>query len=226
ETGGTMIITKKRDFQKLRENIKDCKSLFLLGCSGCATLCETGGEQQLIEMKEELEALGKEVTGKFVAETGCHALGTKTELKPFKNIFDKTECIVVMSCGAGIQTAVKLFEDKPVYQTNDTIFLGNMERLQFFDERCSLCGECILDKTGGICPMTACPKGILNGPCGGCKESKCEVNPDIECAWVRIYERMKKLGKLQELRETVIEAKDWSVSLKPRILVAREAKKK
>ncbi|MBI4685001.1 MAG: methylenetetrahydrofolate reductase C-terminal domain-containing protein [Nitrospirae bacterium] len=221
-----MIITKKREFKDLMENIKGYKSFFLIGCSECATLCGTGGEPELKSMKEVLEAEGKAVTGSFIAKTGCQVLGTKVELKPFKDAIDKAECIIVMSCGAGTQTAVELYEDKAVYPANDSLFLGNMTRLQFFDERCSLCGRCILDKTGGICPITACPKGILNGPCGGCKDGHCEISPDIKCAWVRIYERMKKLNKLQELCETTIEAKDWSAAQKPRTLIAREEKKK
>lgn len=221
-----MIITKKRDLKDLMENVKNYRSFFLIGCSECATLCGTGGDPELKAMKEALEAEGKSVTGTFVAKTGCQVLGTKVELKPFKEAMDKTDCIIVMSCGAGTQTAVDLYEDKAVFASNDSLFLGNMTRLQFFDERCSLCGKCILDKTGGICPITACPKGILNGPCGGCKDGHCEISPDIKCAWVRIYERMKKLDKLQELCEVTIEAKDWSASQKPRTLVAREEKKK
>lgn len=221
-----MIITKKRDFKELMENVKSYRNFFLIGCSECATLCGTGGEPELKAMKEALEAEGKSVTGTFVAKTGCQVLGTKVELKPFKEAMDKTDCIIVMSCGAGTQTAVDLYEDKAVFASNDSLFLGNMTRLQIFDERCSLCGKCILDKTGGICPITACPKGILNGPCGGCKDGHCEISPDIKCAWVRIYERMKKLDKLQELCEVTLEAKDWSASQKPRTLVAREEKKK
>ncbi len=221
-----MIITKKRDFKELMENIKGYKNFFLLGCSECATLCGTGGEPELKAMKEALEAEGKSVTGSFVAKTGCQVLGTKVELKPLKESVEKADCIIVMSCGAGTQTAVELYDDKPVYAANDSMFLGNMTRLQFFDERCSLCGKCILDKTGGICPVTACPKGLLNGPCGGCKDGHCEISPDVKCAWVRIYERMKKLDRLQELCETTIEAKDWSAAQKPRTFVAREEKKK
>jgi len=221
-----MIITKKRDFNELMEILKDYNRFFLLGCSECATLCGTGGEPQLKDLKDALEARGKEVTGTFVAKTGCQVLGTKTELKPYKDALDRADCIVVLYCGAGTQTAVELYEDKPVFPANDSLFLGNMTRLQFFDERCSLCGKCILDKTGGICPITACPKGLLNGPCGGCKDGRCEISPDIKCAWVRIYERMNRLGKLKELCEMTLEAKDWSKGQKPRTLIAREEKKK
>lgn len=218
-----MIITKKRDFKELMENIKNYNSFFLLGCSECASLCGTGGEPELKEMKETLEKEGKKVTGTFVAKTGCQVLGTKVELKPFKDAISDAECIIVMSCGAGTQTAVELYEDKPVYPANDTLFLGNMTRLQMFDERCSLCGKCILDKTGGICPITACPKGLLNGPCGGTNEGKCEVSPDIECAWVRIYNRMNRLNQLEEMRK-INEPKDWSAHRKPMALNLREKK--
>jgi len=218
-----MIITKKRDFKELMENIKNYNSFFLLGCSECASLCGTGGEPELKEMKETLEKEGKKVTGTFVAKTGCQVLGTKVELKPFKDAISDAECIIVMSCGAGTQTAVELYEDKPVYPANDTLFLGNMTRLQMFDERCSLCGKCILDKTGGICPITACPKGLLNGPCGGTNEGKCEVSPDIECAWVRIYNRLSRLNQLEEMKK-INEPKDWSAHRKPMALNLREKK--
>jgi hypothetical protein len=221
-----MIITKKKDFQELYENIKGYRSFFLLGCSECATLCGTGGEPELKELKEALEGLGKEVTGTFVAKTGCQVLGTKVELKPFKEAIDRAECIIVLSCGAGTQTAVELYEDKPVYPANDSLFLGNMTRFQFFDERCSLCGKCILDKTGGICPITTCPKGLLHGPCGGMKDGHCEVSPELQCAWVRIYERMKRLNKLDELREFIMEPKEWSKAQKPRSHYEKKEKAK
>ncbi len=216
-----MIITQKRNFEELMENIKNYKSFFLLGCSECSALCGTGGEPELKTMKEALEAEGKKVTGAFVAKTGCQVLGTKVELKPFKEAIAETDCILVMSCGAGTQTAVELYDDKPVYPTNDSLFLGNMARLQIFDERCSMCGKCILDKTGGICPVTACPKGLLNGPCGGTNEGKCEVSSDMECAWVRIYERMKRTGQLEEMKK-IIEPKDWSAHRNPMTLNTRE----
>jgi len=218
-----MIITQKRDRKQLLENVKDYNSFFLIGCSECATLCGTGGEPELKEMKELLESEGKKVTGTFVAKTGCQVLGTKIELKPFKEALDNTDCVLVMSCGAGTQTAVELFKDKPAYPTNDSLFLGNMTRMQMFDERCSLCGECILDKTGGVCPVTACPKGLLNGPCGGTNDGKCEVSPDIECAWVRIYNRLKEINRLDDMTK-ITEPKNWAAHKKPMTLNAREKK--
>lgn len=202
-----MIVTKKREFNRLKENIKKYRKVFLLGCSECAALCATGGEPELKAMKEVLESEGKEVTGIFAAKSGCQVLGTKLELKPFKEAIEKADCIIVMSCGAGTQTVAELYE-KPVYPANDSMFLGNMTRFQIFDERCSLCGECILDKTGGICPITRCAKGLLNGPCGGSQDGKCEISPHLPCAWQLIIERLSKIGELNKL-EDIMPPKNW-----------------
>lgn len=218
-----MIITKKRDFKDLMENLKNYKSFFLIGCSECASLCGTGGDPELAAMKETLEAEEKTVTGTLLPKTGCQTLGTKIELKKDKEACATADAIIVMSCGAGTQSAVEIFPDKPVFPANDSLFLGNMTRYQMFDERCSLCGKCVLDKTGGICPVTACPKGLLNGPCGGTDNGKCEVSPDIDCAWVRIYDRMKKTDQLEDFKN-VLEPKDWSANRKPATLNTREKK--
>ncbi len=219
-----MIITKKKDSKDFLESVKKHKKMFLMGCSECASLCGTGSDEAIQEMKEMLEADGKEVLGSMVPKTGCQVLGTKKELKAYKEALDEADCVVAMSCGAGTQAAVELFDDKAVYPSNDSMFLGNMTRFQMFDERCSLCGECIIDKTAGICPVTNCPKGLLNGPCGGMTDGNCEVSSDIKCVWVKIYERQKKLDSLDEMKET-IEAKDWSASQKPRIISTRDKDK-
>src|SRR4030067_880216 len=125
----------------------------------------------------------------------------KREFNELKSVKNKAYCIIVMSWGAGTQTAVELYEDKPVLPSNDSLFLANMTRLKVFDERCSLCGKCILDKTGGICPITRCAKGLINGPCGGSREGRCEVSKDIKCAWQQIYSRLTKLNLLNSLTE-------------------------
>lgn len=196
-----MIISTQKDISKIIGLLEGHKSVFLVGCSECAALCGTGDEAALQRMKEELEKAGKKVTGMIVAKTGCQVLGTKVELKRLKEAVEDAEVYIAMSCGAGAQTLVELFRDKPVYTANDSLFLGNMTRFRHFDERCSLCGECIINHTGGICPVTTCPKGILNGPCGGVKDGKCEVSQEIDCCWVRIYERLKAIGQEDKMKK-------------------------
>ncbi len=220
-----MIITQKRDRNTLLKNIAGYKRFFLVGCGECAALCGTGGQEQLDEMKELLTAHGKEVAGAHLAKTGCQVLGTRLELKRHKEAIDGADCIIAMSCGAGTQTVVELNADKPVYSASDSLFLGNMTRQQVFDERCSMCGECIVDQTGGICPVTACPKGILVGPCGGVADGKCEVSTDLPCVWITIYERMKKLDRLDEFRASIAPPKDWSKGARPHTRNAKEPKK-
>lgn len=219
-----MIITKKRALEDILQNIREYRRIFLIGCGECAALCGTGGQQQIDEMKELLTSHGKEVTGSHMAKTGCQVLGTKLELKQYRDAIDAADCILSMACGAGVQTVVELNEDKPVFAANDSMFLGNMTRHQVFDERCSMCGECILDKTGGICPITSCPKGILVGPCGGVADGKCEVSRDLPCVWIKIYERMKKLNKLDEFCSSIPSPKDWSRGAKPHARNAKEPK--
>src|SRR5512143_2711486 len=132
-----MIISKAKGNQAVLDILEGVQSVFLLGCSECASLCGTGSPEALKAMKETLEAQGKKVTGEFVAKTGCQVLGSKVELKPYKEAVDAADAILVMSCGAGTQAMVELYKDKKVYPANDTTFLGNMTRFQHFDERCS-----------------------------------------------------------------------------------------
>jgi ferredoxin len=218
-----MIISKSKEKQDVINMLDGVQSVFLIGCSECASLCGTGSPEALAEMKQSLEDIGKKVTGTFVAKTGCQVLGTKVELKGNKEEVEAADAILVMSCGAGTQSMVEVFKDKKVYPANDTAFLGNMTRFQHFDERCSMCGECIIDKTGGICPVTTCPKGILNGPCGGTNNGFCEVSPDIECAWAKIYARMERTGELDKMKE-IIPPKDYSKKLSPKVFVIEKKK--
>lgn len=218
-----MIISKQKDKESFFDLIKKYNSFFLIGCSECASLCGTGNEEAIKELTEFLQSKGKTVTGGMVPKTGCQTLGTKIELKKHKEACEAADAFIVMSCGAGTQSATEIFPDKAVYPANDTLFLGNMTRFQMFDERCSLCGDCIIGKTAGICPVTNCPKGLLNGPCGGMSNGNCEVNSEIPCAWVRIYERQKRLGNLDEMKE-IAEPKDWSAGHMPSKLYAKKDK--
>jgi len=219
-----MIVTKAKERADILETLKGIQKVFLLGCSECASLCGTGSPEALEDMKAFLESEGKTITGTTQAKTGCQVLGTKVELKGLKKETEDADAILVMSCGAGTQAMVEVFKDKRVYPANDTTFLGNMTRFQQFDERCSMCGECIIDKTGGICPVTTCPKGILNGPCGGTNNGMCEVSPDIECAWAKIYARMERTGELDKIRE-ILPPKDYSKKLSPKVWVIEKKKK-
>ncbi len=208
-----MIITKQKPFEVVLEELKDAESVFLVGCGECATLCETGGEDQVKEMAEKLESEGKKVAGSMMLDVGCHELDMKKQFRGQKDEVAEADAIVVMSCGAGTQAA-RAVTDKPVFPSNDTLFLGNILRYGNFEEKCSMCGDCILDETGSICPVTRCHKGILNGPCGGTNDGKCEVDPDKDCAWTLIYQQLEKEGRVEDMKE-YRPAKNWNTVLRP-----------
>jgi ferredoxin len=209
-----MIISKPKPFEEILTCLEGVERVFLVGCGECATVCQTGGEDQVTEMKAALETQGKQVTGYIIGESACHILNMKRELRKHKAEVDSAQALLVMACGAGAQTFSE-FMDKPVYTANDSMFLGNVVRFGQFAEHCSLCGSCIINDTGGICPVTNCAKGLLNGPCGGANHGMCELDSERECAWVKIYKRLEKLGQLDKMR-ILRPPKDYCTAEKPR----------
>ena len=199
-----MIITSAKDKQNLLTVLQKHHSVFLVGCGSCATACNTGGEKEVTDMQAFLQENGKTVTGWMVPEETCQQLLCRKELRVHNKEVEQAECLLVMSCGAGVQSIGVTIEDKPVYSALDSLFLGNIERVGKYSETCSMCGNCVLNKTGGICPVTRCAKGLLNGPCGGPSDGKCEVYPDKDCAWILIYNRLKARGELELLNEIAL----------------------
>jgi ferredoxin len=208
-----MIITKQKPFTEILAALEGRGRLFLIGCAKCATVCKSGGEEELWQMQEQLTASGKEVTGFIVIDEVCHMLRTGRDLRGRKEMVGEADALLVLACGAGVQS-VSSASDKRAVAGLDTLFLGNIRRLGQFEQKCSLCGECILTETAGICPVTVCPKGLLNGPCGGMQDGRCETDPDAECAWNQIYQRLQSQGTVENLRKPVAR-KDFSRMLKP-----------
>lgn len=217
-----MIITEQKPFEEIIGFLERSNAVFICGCSECATLCKTGGEEEVKQMKKRLEEAGKKVPGWVVLDPACHILENKKHFRENKAQLAKADSILVLACGNGVQ-AVSESIDKIVYPGVNTLFLGDIIRFGQFEERCQLCGECLLEKTGGICPISRCSKSLLNGPCGGSENGKCEIDPDIDCAWQLIIDRLSKRGELDRLKE-IIPAKDWSTSRDggPRKLNIRE----
>jgi ferredoxin len=217
-----MIITKPRDWERIRTNLADlgAKAVFVIGCGECATVARTGGEAEVLAAKSRLEAEGYSVTGWAVGAVTCHLGGTKLELRKHVKEVQAADAVLVLSCGAGVQTVAESVM-KPVFPGLESAFLGNVQRAGVFEERCQMCGDCVLDKTAGICPVTTCPKGLLNGPCGGMWNGMCEVLTDHECAHVKIRQRLAEQGRG---RKGVIAAKDYSAKRGPGFVNMRDKK--
>ena len=212
-----MILTQKKPLEELLDMLDGARTVALVGCGSCATACATGGEREIDELKAVLEARGMRVVATAISEYCCMHLKTRTVLKPV--IAADPDAVVAMSCGDGVQVIAQYCKC-PVYPSNNTLFLGESLKLGLFEEACRLCGDCMLGKTGGICPITRCAKSLVNGPCGGSRNGKCEVNPDKPCAWIEIYNRLVALGQEDKLGATR-EAKGYARVAHPRTVNIR-----
>jgi ferredoxin len=191
-------ITKLKPIEEILEDLGSDSAIFVIGCGTCATLCKTGGIDEVAAMADKLTSAGKLVTGTAVPPTGCDEV-TGEMRYAYKDALRSADVILVMSCAFGVQTAASQLK-KSVVPALDTLFMGKEEPTGRFSEICMQCGECVLADTGGICPVTSCHKGLLNGPCGGTDEGMCEVGNGRECAWTLIYNRLQSQGRLNRMK--------------------------
>jgi len=197
-----MILTEKKELKQVIESLEKDKNIFLLACNGCPESAETGGKKALDEMKQELAKAGKKVVGEALIDFLCNKVLVGMRLVRYQGALQKADGVLIISCGIGVQ-AVSDVVGKHVVPALNTISMGGFQGLWPSDERCEQCGECVLDLTGGVCPVTFCTKSLLSGPCGGTQDGKCEVDKDKDCGWHLIYERLKKVGKLDNLKKFI-----------------------
>lgn len=197
-----MIISQQKPLETILAALGESRAVFIVGCAKCATVCKSGGEEEVWQMQEALAAAGKEITGSIIIDEACHMLRVSRDLRGRQQMVDNADALLVMACGAGIQSVSAAVPKKTVAAL-DSMFLGNIKRFGHFEQKCSLCGDCILTETAGICPVTTCPKGLLNGPCGGMDNGRCETDSEAECAWAQIYTKMAATGSTINLTATI-----------------------
>lgn len=219
------VITTKKPFEEVLTALKKSKKIAIVSCGSCAAMCQTGGTEGAKEMADKLESEGFEVTTIIVPEEVCDNRVMKKDFRQIEEELKDTDAILTLSCGLGVASITEVLANKhpniPVFIGTNTEFMGMTERIGRFYMRCRGCGDCLLNETGGICPITTCAKSLMNGPCGGMVDGKCEVgNYERDCGWVLIYRRLKELGRLDlysKLRDPV----DWSESGHQREVVWR-----
>ena len=190
-----MLITKL----KSEEAIASLTSgkVFIINCHGCK---EVGfPEEEAKALEKRLADEGK-VVGTLTTDYVCNPTELALRLRAPMAKIAEADAVLVLSCGVGVQTISEVLEDKPVYACCDTIELPGFQGVTPLEYDCGQCGECFLNLTGGICPITACSKSLVNGQCGGSKDGRCEVDPDMECGWERIYRRLAQVGRLDALK--------------------------
>jgi len=206
-----MLISKQKPLEEILSYLEGDKSIFLIGCKGCAEGWGSGGEKQVAEMKNTLREKGKTVTGSVVVDMLCDGTLTRLKLRAYKKEVAAADSIMVLTDGAGVQTVAEVV-NKMVHPGCNTLSSGGAHAEWKEAERCLECGDCVLEFTGGLCPIARCSKHLLNGPCGGSQGGKCEVDPSIPCVWQQIVDHLAKLGRLDKL-ERLVTPKNWSVSL-------------
>lgn len=193
-------ITRQKPFSEVVQLLERFNRVFIIGCGTCATMARTGGRDEVLEMKNRLQETGKLVTGWTVIPTACDEMTGETA-RENEEAIKNAGCSLVMACALGVQRVNSYLNSKAVIPALDTLFIGMEETPGTFYEACAQCGQCVLGETAGICPLTACNKGLLNGPCGGTNNGKCEVDKEKDCAFTLIYRRLKEQSRLDLMRK-------------------------
>jgi ferredoxin len=205
-----MIVADKKPIEEIIEDIKNHKKVLVLGCNECVTVCEAGGKKEVGILASALRMYflnqGKEMK---IDEETLERQCDHEYLEEIRNIIDQYDAVVSIACGVGVQFMAEKYHSTPVYPGVNTCFMGATEERGLWTERCQGCGQCILSRTGGICPVSRCAKRVMNGPCGGSSKGMCEINKELVCAWQLIVERLKALGRFDEY-EDLSPIKDWS----------------
>ena len=207
-----MIVGEQKPLEEIKQLIADHESILVLGCGTCVTVCFTGGEKEVGILASSLR-MATQIDGnkKIIHEATVQRQCEWEFLDTVKDEIEGHDLILSLACGIGVQAIVERFPSATVVPGVNTTFLGIPEEHGLWTERCLACGDCILDRTAGICPIARCAKRLLNGPCGGSQNGKCEIDPELPCAWQLIYDRLKAQGRLYQMME-IMPAKDWSHS--------------
>ena len=187
-----MLITELKSRETL--NALASGKVFIINCHGCKEIYFPEKEA------DEFQASLENVTGILTTDYICNIENLPLRLNKYAAQIDAADTILVFSCGVGVQTVAEYLPGKKVCAACDTYALPGFQGVTPLEYDCKQCGECYLNLTGGICPITACSKSLVNGQCGGAKNGKCEVDPNMECGWERIQRRLAQIGRLDVLK--------------------------
>ena len=219
-----MIVGEQKPLAEIKQSVAPYKKVLILGCGTCVKTCFAGGEDEVAVLASSLRLAFKKDNQEIEIEELTVERQCENEfIQETAQSVTNTDAVLSLACGAGVQAMAKRFMKAPVLPGLNTTFLGIQEKQGVFTEECSGCGHCELALFGAICPVTRCSKRLLNGPCGGSQDGKCEIHPEIDCAWQLIIERLTTLGQLENLR-VYIPPKNWltDTSGGPRKLVRED----
>jgi NAD-dependent dihydropyrimidine dehydrogenase PreA subunit len=205
-----MITAEQKPIEEIREMIAPCKRVLALGCGSCVAECAAGGEKETAMLASALRMAGK-MNGEEIqiVEKTIDRQCVKEFVIQLDDVIESYDAILSLGCGAGVQAIADMYPEVPIIPALNTEFMGETKDQGYWVESCIGCGDCMLYYFGGVCPLTRCSKQLLNGPCGGSMDGKCEVNPEVPCAWQLIIDRLTHFGSLDRL-QMIYPPKDWS----------------
>jgi len=205
-----VIIAKPKPVAEVFEFTEKFDKLLIVGCGGCASVCAAGGEKEVKELAEQLKDMYHNKGMQVSIDTAVVVRQCDGQyIEEIAEMVERAGAVISLGCGVGVQFLAERYADKLVLPGLNTLSAGGTVQPGVWEERCGLCGKCMLHQTGGICPVTRCAKKIQNGPCGGAQDGKCEINPNVPCAWHLIYEKLAAVGRL-DLMMKYRSPKDWS----------------
>jgi ferredoxin len=222
-----MIKAEQKPVEEILSFLEPYNKILLVGCNACVAVCHAGGEKEVGQLASALRMARKKAGKKLEVLEACSTRQCEPEfVDELKEKVEEVEAILSIACGVGVQSLARGFPEIPVYPGVNTRFMGETDEVGVWVERCQACGNCILHLTGGICPVARCAKQLLNGPCGGSQDGKCEIKKDVPCVWQQIYDRLKAINQLHRMEE-FIPAKKWGQESRdsgPRSIVREDLK--
>lgn len=208
-----MIVAEIKPIEEIVAIVDRYDTIVLAGCKGCVAVCAAGGEKEVQFLASAIRTArkrdGREIE---IREVTLERQCDPEYVEQIRGFAGDYQAILSIACGVGVQYMAEHYKDIPALPGLNTTFMGGAVEQGVWGERCQGCGACVLHLTGGICPITRCSKSLLNGPCGGSSKGKCEVDPEIECGWQLIIDRLKALGEFEERFMEIFPIKDWSTS--------------
>lgn len=205
-----MIVADQKPIEEIIEEVKGFKKILIAGCNECVTVCEAGGKKEVGVLASALRMYFMNQGDKVdIDEVTLERQCDHEYLEELRNDIGKYDAVISLACGVGVQFMAEKYLTIQIFPGVNTTFMGVTEERGVWTERCQGCGQCILSKTASICPVSRCAKRVLNGPCGGSTNGKCEISKDLDCVWQLIIDRLKELGKLDDY-EQLAPIKDWS----------------
>ncbi|MHA1144615.1 MAG: methylenetetrahydrofolate reductase C-terminal domain-containing protein [Candidatus Helarchaeota archaeon] len=220
-----MIVTREKPLDEISQSLDtvNAKKILVVGCDGCCQPPRSLKEAKTMGMMLELKYRKDGKDFEFEAITclrQCDESIAATTLRPW--IEKGHNVILSMACGIGVQMLAEIFPEVAVFPAQNTLFMGG-KKIEGHVEKCAACGDCLLGYTGGVCPVANCAKSLMNGPCGGQVEGKCEVgNYKHPCAWIEIWKKLKDRPGGLDIYRRYRPPRDYRLQTGPRFDIEEE----